>query len=129
MVGRPMFGAGSFETMFIHHPTHYGLANVLEPQAVGRAERRVGFASAAKYASTMCAHDVVVFESGLADLGLPFTEWISYGRSRLHSRCAGASDDECRAALLPAIRNESWRLAPLDAYACLLYTSDAADDM
>ena len=116
MVGKPAFGAAWVETMFIHHPTHYGLANLLEPLAVGKAERRVGFNSPARYASFMCEHDVVLFESGLHDLGLPFTDQVSYGKSQLRQLCSGRTEAECSEALLRVIRHERWRLRPLESY-------------
>ena len=65
MVGIPRFGDAYIETMFIHHPAHLGLANVLEPETIPKAHRRVGFPHAENYAAFMCKHDVVALESVL----------------------------------------------------------------
>ena len=42
--GVARFGGGSFGTMFLQHPPHYGLANLLDPEGVARTNPgRVGF--------------------------------------------------------------------------------------
>lgn len=121
MVGKAVFGHGSVQTMFIHHPPHYGLANVLEPEAVPGF--RVGFRRWLQYERFFCQHDVLIFESGVHDFGLPFGPLVAYGKSALRPACASASTpDACVAALTPALRNETWRLRPLEAYAKRLRT-------
>ena len=117
MVGSSVFGRSRVTTMLLDHPSHYGLINVLEPLTVQQQEARVGFPSAARYEALMCSHDVLLFESGVHDFGLPFTEsGVTPFRSRLGNACAGRPIAECRAALWPALKNQSWRLRPLRAY-------------
>lgn len=66
----------------------------------------------------MCSHDVVVLESGLADVALPFVPpHVTFSDNRLRPTCAAAaSDAACEAALAPALRGEAWRLWPLASY-------------
>ena len=117
MVGASVFGRSRVTTMLLDHPSHYGLINVLEPRTVQQHEARVGFPSAARYEDLMCSHDVLLFESGVHDFGLPFTEsGVTPFRSRLGRACAGRPVAECRTALWPALKNQSWRLRPLRAY-------------
>ena len=116
MVGVSVFGRSRVTTMLIDHPSHYGLINVLEPRTVQQQEAREGFLSAARYEALMCSHDVLLFESGVHDFGIPFTHEVTPFRSRLGIACAGRPAAECRAALWPAVKNQSWRLRPLRAY-------------
>ena len=104
---------------FIHHPPHVGLLNVLEPSAVaGLGMGRVGFRRRAQYESFMCAHDVLVFESGIHDFGMPFVARAnSYAKNLVRPVCAAAARaEECDAALEPALLNQSWYRFPLRAY-------------
>jgi hypothetical protein len=65
----------------------------------------------------MCAHDVVVFESGLSDVALPLTELSPLrDRSLLLPACSGAPVDACQSVLPKALKNETWRQMPLAAY-------------
>ena len=67
--------------------------------------------------SLMCAHDVVIFESGLADVALPLTELSPLrDRSLLRPACGGAPAAACQAVLPRALKNETWRQTPLAAY-------------
>ena len=116
MVGRSEFGKARVTTMLLDHPANFGLLNVLEPRTVQQAEARVGFRSAAEYEKMMCSHDVLLFESGVHDFGLPFTEWVKPSRSKLAAECEGRPAAECRAALAAALNNQSWRERPLQAY-------------
>ena len=115
MAGKAIFGRGSVGTQFLQHPPHYGLANMLEPSGVHSAGR-VGFRSPEQYAKFMCAHDIVVLESGLADVGLPFTEHVTWAVNRVLPKCAGRSAGECEAALSGALQGETWRRMPLLSY-------------
>lgn len=120
---KPSFGRASIETMFIHHPAMYGLANVVEPQSVGTVvrdaegkahERRIGLNHFEEYERFMCKHDIVLFESGVHDFGLPFRGvFKGYLANDL---CASSSDAECRTVLAPEIQNETWRLSPFASY-------------
>ena len=65
----------------------------------------------------MCKHDVVVFGSGIEDVSLPLTRFSPLrDYSVLQPACSGRPAAECAAVLPAAIKNESWREAPLAAY-------------
>lgn len=106
--GKSVFNRSVVTTQFIHHPFRYGLSNVLRPDP----KKVVAYKSAAKYESLMCAHDVVVFESGVHDLASPDRH---VHRSML-AACAGARGPCTDAQLLPLLHNESWRLDLLGSY-------------
>ena len=42
-VGVATFGRGSVQTFFLHHPAHYGLANIFEIEMAKKAGGRIGF--------------------------------------------------------------------------------------
>tara|TARA_B110001452_G_scaffold90019_1_gene73926 strand:+ start:236 stop:2053 length:1818 start_codon:yes stop_codon:yes gene_type:complete len=94
-------------TVYIHHPFRHGLSNVLRPDP----NKRDGLSSAAQYFELMCAHELVVFESGVHDFALP--DRRAY--RTLIGQCNQAkpcTDEE----LLPLMLNQSWRLDPLASY-------------
>lgn len=94
-------------TVFIHHPFRHGLSNVLRPDP----NKRDGLASAEQYFELMCAHELVVFESGVHDFALPDRRVYR----ALISQCARSkpcTDEQ----LLPLLLNQSWRLDPLASY-------------
>jgi len=64
----------------------------------------------------MCSFDLLIFESGTHDFGLPFGDLVTFGKSRLKEACQGRTQAECHAVLLPAIRNQTWRLEPFHTY-------------
>ena len=114
--GLSYFGAASVGTQYLQHPPHYGLANMLEPEGVSQARGRVGFRTAKEYQRWMCHHDLVILESGLADFGLPFSEFHSWAKNSVRPKCTGASSADCEAALAPALLGEDWRRLPMRAY-------------
>ena len=67
--------------------------------------------------SLMCASDIVVYESGLDDIALPLTPFTPLrDRSLLQAACSGRAVAECAGVLPIALKNETWRHAPLAAY-------------
>ena len=65
----------------------------------------------------MCASDIVVYESGLDDIALPLTPFTPLrDRSLLQAACSGRAVAECAGVLPIALKNETWRHAPLAAY-------------
>lgn len=60
---------------------------MLEPDAVtSSAGGRVGLRRAAQYERLMCEHDVVVFESGIHDFGMPFySAQLTYAKNHVMS--------------------------------------------
>lgn len=94
-------------TTFIHHPFRHGLLNVLQPDP----KRTDGLQQAKQYEALMCAHDIVIFESGVHDMALPDRR----AHRLLHKMCSQRSP--CTAAdLLPVLQNESWRVDQLASY-------------
>ena len=116
MAGKSMFGSGSVGTQYLQHPPHYGLANMLEPDEVRKKGGRVGFRRTEEYRNFMCRHDIVVFESGLADFGMAFNEHNTWATNKVRPRCAGQKEAECEAALAPALQGEEWRRNPMTSY-------------
>lgn len=115
MAGLSRFGAGSLGTQFLQHPPHYGLATVIEPESMP-SKGRVGFRSAAEYERFMCRHDMVIFESGLADVAMAFNAENTFAASKVRAACAGATPAACEAALSTALQGEDWRRKPLETY-------------
>lgn len=119
MAGQSLFGQASVGTQFLQHPTHYGLANLLEPEsfvAGANASGRVGWKRVEQYERFMCSHDIVVLESGLADFAFAFNKHVTFSDNRVRPACAGRTAAECEAALAPALQGEDWRRFPMAAY-------------
>ena len=112
-VGVATFGRGSVETLFLHHPAHYGLANIFEIEMAKKAGGRVGFQKTQQYERFFCRHEIVIFESGVSDFSLPLS---TAAMNRVRSACSGSTLEACKSALALAIKGEEWRLRPLTAY-------------
>lgn len=92
---------------------------VLYPSATGSApsKRRRQVKSSQDVLNLMCAHDIVVFESGIEDFSLPLTRFTPLrDASLLQPACSGRPVAECAAVLPLALQNKLWRGAPLAAY-------------
>lgn len=91
----------------------------LQPTATGsaRAKRRRQVKTGQDVLGVMCAHDIVVFESGIEDFSLPLTRFSPLrDPSLLQPACSGRPVAECAAVLPLALQNKSWRGAPFAAY-------------
>ena len=101
-------GGGSVRSTFIHLPFYNGLGNIFPSRA-------------AEFGELMCAHDVVVFESGMHDLALPSSRYYAPAAPTVTNalmRVCAESDDmrECEAVSSRALGGQSWREFPLKTY-------------
>ena len=87
------------------------------PRLAHRASNRRTSKSRQEVLSLMCAHDIVVFESGIEDFALPLTPVSPLrDKSLLMPACSGRPAAECAPMLAAALGNETWRQMPLGAY-------------
>ena len=119
--GSTPFGDAVVRNRFIHHPFRNGLLNVIDteaqvalfcPNGDNKGCPFWGLRSTKLNAEAMCSADLLVFESGAHDFGLPDRRSFA----ALRARCTGAAP--CAGEqILPLLRNQTWRLRPLESYA------------